>query len=154
MISNENLDTNRLSNEDFNNIIEKAKNLISGTSSSTDGDNLLHPNRSLLHYRNNRSSENINDSLILSTSPTSPTTTPISPISPTLPILPSSLITSSSSTSSSIKTFIAFPVNKKSRMMIGMIAGIIAVILVGGIVIYDFIKLALGSNEFDLSENN
>jgi hypothetical protein len=39
-------------------------------------------------------------------------------------------------------------------MMVAMIAGIVAIILVGGIVIYDFIKLALGSNEFDLSDDN
>ena len=51
-----------------------------------------------VHYRNNRSSKNINENLILATSPTLPTT-PISRISPTLstlPILPLSLTISSS----------------------------------------------------------
>ncbi|GET51906.1 uncharacterized protein OCT59_025978 [Rhizophagus irregularis] len=62
--------------------------------------------------------------------------------------------TSSSSSTIKPKPFIAFPANRKCRMMVSKIAGIIAIILVGGIIIYDLIKLALGSNEFDLSDNN
>ncbi|RGB35072.1 hypothetical protein C1646_700412 [Rhizophagus diaphanus] len=150
-----NADKKELPNIDINNIIEKATNIISGTSSSTGGDNLLHPNRSL-HHRYNRSNENINDNLIITTSttPTTPTT-PISPISPMLPTspLPISPTTSSSSTIKP-EPFTAFPADRKCRMMVSKIAGIIAIILVGGIIIYDLIKLALGSNEFDLSDNN
>ncbi|CAG8661349.1 21015_t:CDS:2 [Rhizophagus irregularis] len=135
----------------INNIIEKATNIISGTSSSTGGDNLLHPNRTL-HHRYNRSSENINDNLIITTSttPTTPTT-PISPISPISPMLPTSPLPISPTTSSSStikpEPFTAFPTDRKCRMMVSKIAGIIAIILVGGIIIYDLIKLALGSNE-------
>ena len=51
-----------------------------------------------VHYRNNRSSKNINENLILATSPTLPTT-PISRISPTLSTLPILSLTISSSTS-------------------------------------------------------
>ncbi|CAB4478874.1 unnamed protein product [Rhizophagus irregularis] len=109
-----------------------------------------------LHHRYNRSNENINDNLIITT-PTTPTTqiSPISPISPMLPTSPPPISpTSSSSSTIKPKPFTAFPANRKCRMMVSKIAGIIAIILVGGIVIYDLIKLALGSNEFDLSDNN
>ncbi|RIA89509.1 hypothetical protein C1645_738582 [Glomus cerebriforme] len=40
------------------------------------------------------------------------------------------------------KHFTAFPANKKCRMFVAMIASGIAVILVEGIIIYDFVKLA------------
>ncbi|GBC08293.1 hypothetical protein RclHR1_00800020 [Rhizophagus clarus] len=152
MLNADKIDKKTLPNVDTKNIIEKATNIISNT---TDNDNLLHPNRSL-HYRSNRSNENINDNLIIT--PTSPTTpiSPISPISPTLPILPSSpqYPSTPSTTFSQTKSFIAFPASRQCRMMVAMVAGIISIILVGGIIIYDFIKLALGSNEFDLSANS
>ncbi|CAI2190965.1 16310_t:CDS:2 [Funneliformis geosporum] len=51
-------------------------------------------------------------------------------------------------------SFVAFPIQRKKRTIISVVAGITSIILVGAIIIYDLVELSLGHNVFDLNEEN
>ncbi|CAG8494149.1 1823_t:CDS:2 [Funneliformis mosseae] len=51
-------------------------------------------------------------------------------------------------------SFVAFPIQRKKRIIISVVAGITSIILVGAIITYDLVELSLGHNVFDLNEDN